>query len=222
MSVADPYEQNPVVITGEPSTTAYGTTSAGGRAEEAKAQASNVKDSAAQAAGSVAETAKDQAGTVLSEAGDQAKQLAGQAKSELSSQASSAQGKLADTVRSLAQELSSMASHDADRGMATDLVREGADRADALASWLQDREPKAILDDVSAYARQHPGTFLALAAGAGIVAGRLIRGLRDDSAADAPTTATGTEPTERSAVGYSAPSYAGSELEPVVVTPYPA
>jgi hypothetical protein len=67
--------------------------------------------------------------------------------------------------------------------MATDLAQQAADRAGQLASWLQDREPGDLLDEVSRFARRRPGMFLALAAGAGVIAGRLTRSM----AAGAPS-----------------------------------
>ena len=166
-------------------------------ADVAKDEAASVTSTAKQTAGDVASTAKEQAASVASEAGAQAKNLAGQAKSELTDQASTATQKLAGSLRALGEELSGMASHDAGSGMATNLAQQGAERTQALASWLEDREPKQLLDDASAYARQHPGTFLLLAAGAGVLAGRLVRGLRDDDAdqATGSSFATSVPPT---------------------------
>jgi hypothetical protein len=51
-----------------------------------------------------------------------------------------------------------------------------------------------VVDEMQSFARRKPALFLALAAGAGLVAGRLTRGLKDassdDSAATAPPVAT--------------------------------
>ena len=46
-----------------------------------------------------------------------------------------------------------------------------------MASWLDGRDPGSLLTEVKSFARQRPGTFLLLAAGAGVLAGRLSRSL---------------------------------------------
>ena len=73
-------------------------------------------------------------------------------------------------------------------GVATDLVRQAAERSSAVASWLDGRDPGSLLTEVKSFARQRPGTFLLLAAGAGVLAGRLSRSL---SAGAPETTAAG-------------------------------
>jgi hypothetical protein len=82
-----------------------------------------------------------------------------------------------------------MAGSQQEPGMATDLAQQAADKAGQLASWLQDREPGDLLDEVKSFARRRPGAFLALAAGAGVVAGRFTRGM----AAGAPSSDTTSE-----------------------------
>ncbi|GGH95500.1 hypothetical protein GCM10007170_21170 [Arthrobacter liuii] len=70
-----------------------------------------------------------------------------------------------------------MASAPDQQGMASDLVRQAAERTSSVASWLENREPGDLLNEVQRFARNRPGTFLLLAAGAGVLAGRLTRGL---------------------------------------------
>ena len=53
-----------------------------------------------------------------------------------------------------------------------------------MASWLENRDPGSLLEEVKSFARQRPGTFLLAAAGAGLLAGRLGRSLQ----AGAPDT----------------------------------
>ena len=69
-------------------------------------------------------------------------------------------------------------------GVASDLIRQAAERSQSVASWLDGRDPGSLLTEVKCFARQRPGTFLLLAAGAGVLAGRLGTGL----AAGAPET----------------------------------
>jgi hypothetical protein len=61
--------------------------------------------------------------------------------------------------------------------MAGEAVRRAATVADRAAGWLDERDPGEMLDDVRRYARQHPGMFLAGAAVAGVLVGRLTRNL---------------------------------------------
>jgi hypothetical protein len=150
--------------------------------EVAQQQAAEVADTAKQAGAQVADTVKEQAGQVTAEAKNQAKQLLAQAQSELSEQAAGTQQRVSEGLHALADELAGMARNSEQDGVATDLARQAADRARTAAGWLADRDPGSLLDEVRTFARRKPGTYLALALGAGVLAGRLTRGLT------APTT----------------------------------
>ena len=149
-------------------------------ADVAKDQASNVAGGAADAAQHVAGVAKDQVGQVTAEAGRQVKELFGQAQSELSTQAQAQQEKLAGGLHAVGDQLKAMANNSDEPGVATDLAHQAADKAHQFAGWLDQRDPGSVLNEVRSYARQRPGTFLAIALGAGLVAGRLARGLAAD------------------------------------------
>lgn len=158
-----------------------------GKAGAAKEQAAVVGQGAAQAGQQVASVAKDQAQNVAAEAGSQAKDLVSQAKDEITAQAGTQQQRLAETLRALGDELQSMAQHDGEKSTATDLVSQASTRSHDAASWLESREPGQLLSDVQDFARRRPGAFLALAAGAGLAAGRLGRGVKDAGTGDTPT-----------------------------------
>ncbi len=153
-----------------------------GTVDTAKEQASSVGQSAADAGQHVAGVAKDQAKNVVGEAGTQAKDLLDQARTEFGAQAATQQQRLAAGLRALGDELHSMTEHGSEAGVATDLARQGATRSHDLASWLEDREPGTLVDELKGFARQRPAAFLGLAAGAGLLAGRLTRGVKDASA----------------------------------------
>lgn len=153
-----------------------------GAVDTAKHEASEVKDTAAAEAGRVARTGKAEASAVADEAASQAKDLYAQTKTELSEQATVQQERLAGGLRSLGDELSTMADGVEGPGLGADLVREASTRLSGVASWLGDRDPAALLEDIMAYARRKPGTFIAIAAVAGLVAGRLVRALGDNAA----------------------------------------
>ena len=152
--------------------------------EVAKEQAAGVAQTGVQTGQHVASVAKDQAAQVTAEAGRQAKDLLDQARSELSQQATTQQQRLADNLKSLSQQLHSMARNSDQPGLATDLARQGGEVTDQVASWFDGREPAAVLQDVRRFARRRPGTFLLMAAGAGLLAGRLTRGLKDQASDD--------------------------------------
>lgn len=128
--------------------------------------------------GSTPEVAKDQAGQVVSETGRQVKDLLHQGRAELGDQAAAQQQRAASGLRSLGEQLRSMADGSEQPGLASDIARQAAERSQSMASWLENHEPGTVLEEVRSFARRRPGAFLALAAGAGVLAGRLGRGLQ--------------------------------------------
>jgi hypothetical protein len=161
---------------------AYGPNGGGAGAQRpasdvAKDEAANVGNSAREAGSHVAQSATDQAKQVVSETGRQARDLLGEAKGQVREQASTQQHQAAQQLRAVAGELSEMAAKGGQSGLATQVAQEAAERVRGVASWLDQREPGDLLDGVRDFARRHPGTFLVGAAAAGMVAGRLTRGL---------------------------------------------
>lgn len=149
------------------------------------------KDTASQAAqsfGDVAHEARDKAAGVADTATTQLKSLADQARTELDTQAQSQQKRAAEGLRSLSNELSSMARNSEDPGYATDLVKQVSQTTDRVATWLDDRDPGTIVRDVQDFARRRPGLFIALAAGAGVLVGRLARGVKDAPSDEQPVS----------------------------------
>jgi hypothetical protein len=143
----------------------------------ARDEAADVGNSAREAGSHVAQSATDQAKQVVSETGRQARDLLGEAKGQVREQASTQQHQAAQQLRAVAGELSEMAAKGGQSGLATQVAQEAAERVRGVASWLDQREPGDLLDGVRDFARRHPGTFLVGAAAAGVVAGRLTRGL---------------------------------------------
>jgi hypothetical protein len=158
----------------------------------AKDQAASVGQGVAEAGQHVAGVAKEQTSQVTAEAGRQAKDLLNQTQGQLKEQATVQQQKLVGGLHALRDELNSMVQGNQNPGVATDLARQAADRTGSAASWLDGREPAAVLDDLTAFARRRPGAFLVAAAGIGLLAGRLTRGLKAQS--DAPESATAPAP----------------------------
>jgi hypothetical protein len=145
-------------------------------ADTAKSEAASVKDTTADAASGVKDVAKSEASNVAIEAKYQTRNLVDQTRSELRGQVNSQQSQLASRVQGWASELGSMASKSDESGPMTDLAQEASRRGGEIAHWLDTHEPADVLDEVKRFARRRPVAFLALAAAAGVVAGRLTRG----------------------------------------------
>ncbi|MEH1014791.1 hypothetical protein V6U90_16975 [Micromonospora sp. CPCC 206060] len=114
---------------------------------------------------------------VTAETRRQARKLVEETSAQARLQAEQQQRRAADGLRTLGTQLRSMADGGDQEGVAAELVRRGADVAQQAAGWLENREPGELLDEVRDYGRRHPGTFLAGAAIAGLLAGRLGRAL---------------------------------------------
>ena len=191
------------------------------RADVAKQQANDVTDTAKQAGVHVAETVKEQASQVTTEAKYQAKQLLAQAQSELTEQAAGTQQRVSEGLHALADELSGMARNSEQDGVATDLARQAADKARMAAGWLADRDPGSLLDEVRSFARKKPGTYLALALGAGVLAGRLTRGLgapaenSDQPERTSATTGSSQVGSEHHALGAGLPTVDPYGYDPI-------
>jgi ElaB/YqjD/DUF883 family membrane-anchored ribosome-binding protein len=157
--------------------------------DTARDEAQNVASDAKDAAQNVAGVAKDEAKGVAAEAKTQAKDLIAQTTSELKDQAATQQKRVASGLHSVGDEFESMADGSVG-GVASELVRTLGDRAESVASWLDGRDPGSLLDEVKSFAARKPGTFIAIAAGVGIVAGRLTKSLAAAASDEAkPSTA---------------------------------
>jgi hypothetical protein len=161
-----------------------------GTADVVQDQAADLSHSSVQAGKHVAGVAREQASGVAAEAGRQGRDLLRQAQNQLEEQAAQGQQRLAAGLVSLSDELSSMADGSAQGGAAADLARDAASRARDAGQWLGDRRPAQVVDEVQSFARRRPGVFLALAAAAGLVAGRLTRAMKAPSN-DGPAPAGG-------------------------------
>lgn len=197
-----------------------GTTTAGstsGKTEAAKHEATEVKDTARAEAGHVIDTAKSEASTVASEAKSQVKEVYGQTKQELTDQAATQQQRVADGLRSIGDELHSLAQGSENPGIATDLVRQASTRVSGASDWLAQRDPGSLVNEVSSFARRKPGVFIAGALIAGVVAGRLARAL-GESAKDEHDAHSATDTTPTAPVGSVPPR---PPVPPVAPAPEP-
>lgn len=170
-------------------------------------RAQTVGQDSKQAAQHVAATAGDEAKRTTREAKDQARQLWSQTRSGLTDQASVQQSRAASGLRELAEQLGSMARAADQDGPARGLVEDVARRAEDAASWLDDRDPGSLLDEARGFAQRRPGTFLAVAAGLGVVAGRLSRSLVDEARDSDDSTGSGSTSDQQSTEGHRGSGY---------------
>jgi hypothetical protein len=156
------------------------TTSDGGPQGTAKHEAGRLGSEAQSAARDVAGTARDEAVNVKDEALGQAKDLAESAKQEASSQLSTQKDRLAAGSRGISDDLERISRGERPE---SDLVNQAvsmlSDRARRVTEQLETKEPMDLLEDVRRFAARRPVAFLAIAAGVGLLAGRLTRGLKD-------------------------------------------
>jgi DNA polymerase II small subunit/DNA polymerase delta subunit B len=186
-----------------------------GDTPEMKERASQAAGTAKEEGAHVAETAKGEAQQVVGEAKAKAADLVNETKSQVDQQSRNQMQALATKLDELRREIDSMVDGSDIQGTVTELARQLSDKTRTLSSQLAERDPKDMLEDVRSFARRRPGTFLAGATVAGVVAGRLTRGAKrahDDSDTSTampmtePVTTTQTVPaaTRRSATGQPA------------------
>jgi ElaB/YqjD/DUF883 family membrane-anchored ribosome-binding protein len=154
---------------------------------QVKDAAAGVAQSAKQEATQVASTAADSAKQVASEASTQVKAVAQQAKQQVSTLFDQTRGEVRQTaqqkgqqaatgLRTLSDQLRSLASGQPDQaGQLQHFVQDAQERVSSFANRLETQGPEVLLQDVTRFARQRPVVFLAIAAGAGFAAGRLVR-----------------------------------------------
>ena len=190
--------------------------------ETAKDQARDVAHEGLAGGKHVASVATEQVKEVASEAGHQAKALLDQARSELMDHAASQQNRLAEQLHSLSHQLGSMASTSHQEGLATDLAQQASHQVGTLAHWLSQREPGSLVSEVKDFARSKPGTFLAVAAGIGLVAGRMTRGVKAGPPQDSAAGTLATSPAQAGITAQVWSSPAPTSTPPAVVDDYPA
>ena len=177
-----------------------------GTAEVVKDQAADLSHSSIQTGKHVADVAREQASGVAVEAGRQGRDLLHQAQGQLEEQAAQGQQRLASQLLSLSDELRSMAGASGQGGMAAGLASQAAWRVRHAGQWLEDRKPGQVAEEVQSFARRRPAVFLALAVGAGLVAG-LTRGLKDASSDDSAVPASGLPPAGGDPAWQAGPAY---------------
>jgi hypothetical protein len=183
--------------------------------DEGQGTAAAAADESKRVGGIAAEEVHGVAGDVK----EQAQQLLDDTMQQVNEQSSAQRDRLVDLLRTLSNDLREMADRGEGSGLAGQLVRQGADRAETVSKSLDGREPSDILDEVRAFARRRPGAFLFGALAAGVIAGRFGRGAQkaQKSQDSSGTGATPSDPMplSDSAVDAPQPSFTSDTSTPV-------
>jgi hypothetical protein len=148
--------------------------------DAAKDETARVAGHAKDAAQEVADSAREEARRVTGEATDQVRSLLTSARDEAFGHASTQQQKLAGHSRIVSDDLQRISRGEAPQSdLVNQLLSTVTTRVESFTTALETREPADLLRDVRRFAARRPGAFLAAAAGIGLLAGRLTRGLGD-------------------------------------------
>lgn len=201
-------------------------------AGEAQGQGREVASHASDQAQQVAGAAKDQAKAVLDEAKQRSREVAGDARREMESQGDAQAKRASDALRDMSRQLHGMVTNTSESGFAVDLAREAGQRAESVASRLDEGGVGGVIEDVQRFARRRPGLFLLGAGIAGFAAGRVLRNADLGQIKQAATSDSGDQAAQQSflptgkhsATGASEPAAlptARPSAAPVVGTPAP-
>ncbi|WP_414942553.1 hypothetical protein [Amycolatopsis sp. cmx-11-51] len=186
--------------------------------QRAKDEAKEVAGTVAERGDSVVKTAVAEAKHVAEHSQHEARDLLREGRGQLEEQARNGQRQAAQSLHGLAGQLDRMAERAESPGVATDLARQASGHVDAVAHWLDEREPGQLVDEVRRFARRRPGTFLVGAAIAGAIVGRLTRAaVAGEPKESGSRTETAQHPGQASAS--PAPGAPSLPSEPSPVTP---
>lgn len=152
----------------------------------------------------VASTAKDEAMTVVAESRRQAADLLREGAGQVQEQAAAQKTKAAEGLRALGDELQTMAGG-TQAGPAADLAHQASQKITGFADWLDQNDPGTLVEEMRDLARRKPGTFLIGALAAGVLAGRVTRGVQGASSNGTPKSAAPSTPSMRTPAAPTSP-----------------
>ncbi|GAA3472330.1 hypothetical protein [Nonomuraea roseola] len=126
-------------------------------------------------ASEVADTARRQAAVVTGEARSQASRVAGHLKDRVGREADSQTHKAARSIRQWADDLASMAESSKPDSPMRSAAHQVANTGQRAADYLEEQGLSGVVREVQHFARTRPGVFLAGAAAAGFLVGRIIK-----------------------------------------------
>jgi hypothetical protein len=154
--------------------------------------AAETKDVLMERGGDTVAVAKDELAQLAHEARGHAYNLWSQTSDQLREHALAGTHQLADVLQSLSGELGHMAAKSEQNGPVTAFARQASARGGAFSHWLSNADVDDLLLEVRRFARRRPFAFLAGAATAGVLAGRLSRGLMADHQSSQAAVPSGT------------------------------
>ncbi len=198
-------------------TTGYDQNS-GGVKDTALSGAAETKDAMMQRGGDTVAVAKDELAQLAEEARGHAYNLWSQTSDQLREHALSGTHQLADMLHSLSGELGHMAARSEQNGPVTAFARQASARGGSFAHWLSNADVDDMLLEVRRFARRRPFAFLVGAATAGVLAGRLSRGLMAGNESETTRSVTPSGAGARHAVA-GRPGVGGAPVPAPPATP---
>ena len=168
----------------------------------------------------VASTTSEQVSQVSAEAGAQVRHVVDESLAEVRTRTDSQMTRLGERLREIADEVRQMASASEQHGVASQFAGDLAGRGGRVADWLESHGPDEALTEVRRYARRNPATFLAVAAGAGLVVGRFARALQEGDPDQGATGHYRSSTAQRSHGGSPGGSYGQDGPDRADNTPY--
>lgn len=154
------------------------TASQGARDDVAQGAGSELQEKAAEVrekAADVRDTATDEVRNVVGTAQEEARGILGDLGRTVDQEANDQTAKIGQIIDSLSGELEELASNGS--GFLSVMAQEAAPRTRSLARWMEQTSPRDMVASVEDLARRQPMLFILGCAAAGVVAGRLTRGL---------------------------------------------
>ena len=177
-------------------------------AKEAASRAVEESKQVAQTTGEqtreVAAAVKDQAAEVVQAAKEQGRNVADETREQLRRQANSQTERLAEALRNLGSQVHALADGKVEEaGGVRDYARQAGTTVQEWAGRVESRGVQGLTRDLEQVARRRPGVFLAGAAAAGFVIGRLVR----SSSASGPSAGGGSVDGASRVSGHTPPPF---------------
>jgi ElaB/YqjD/DUF883 family membrane-anchored ribosome-binding protein len=148
-------------------------------------EARDVGRVAQDAAQTVAQDVRDEVGQVAGELRGQARNMVDETRTQLRERADAQTAGVANGLGRFADELRALANgHPDQAATARRYLDQAGSAIGDVAGQLRSKDFEGVVRDVQSFARRRPGTFLAVSAAVGFMAGRLVRSASDD--ADSP------------------------------------
>jgi hypothetical protein len=149
-----------------------------GTTTQAREEAQRVAGTAGEEARQVTEQAKSEVRSLAEDARSRTMDMASDTGRRLKDEADGQVTRAASAMRSMSGDLRAMSEAETSsgsEGMPSQLARSAADWMDQTAGRLEQDGLDGIISDAERFARRNPAAFMAVAAGAGLLVGRLVR-----------------------------------------------